>query len=203
MERIKIFINKGTTVDFSGTYTEISEDFSELGTLKINYHLHKFPQTGFNVSGWYSSRLLITYRIIYLDKLNFPKFQIFSFSSDFFVTYNCPRATSNWLERLLDGWAIQRPLIGQNQPRGTLSTRRFCLWKTRTSYRRCRSTPARYAANPYPKGSHPMLKTNSKHLLNSWLWLYYVFQLLCIYTDTYIYVSLTMHINMGTYLYGT
>ena len=31
----------------------------------------------------------------------------------------------------------------------------------------CRSTPARHAAKPYPKESHPMLKTNSKHLLNS------------------------------------
>ena len=31
----------------------------------------------------------------------------------------------------------------------------------------CPSTPARHAANPYPKESPPMLKTNSKHLLNS------------------------------------
>ena len=31
----------------------------------------------------------------------------------------------------------------------------------------CRSTHPRHAANPYPKESHPMLKTNSKHLLNS------------------------------------
>ena len=67
----------------------------------------------------------------------------------------------------------------------------------------CRSTPARHAANPYPKKSHPMLNSNSKHSLNLWLWFYYVFWLLCIYTDTCIYVSLTMHINTGTYLYGT
>ena len=30
----------------------------------------------------------------------------------------------------------------------------------------CRSTPARHAANPYQKKSHPMLRRNSKHLLD-------------------------------------
>ena len=30
----------------------------------------------------------------------------------------------------------------------------------------CRSTPARHAAKPYPKKSHPMLNNNSKHSLN-------------------------------------
>ena len=57
-----------------------------------------------------------------------------------------------------------RPVLKSNSARvGKLSANPFLACLEDAS---CRSTPARHAANPYPKKSHPMLNSNSKHSLN-------------------------------------
>ena len=70
----------------------------------------------------------------------------------------------------------------------------------------CRSTPARHVANPYQPERHHDAQEKLKHyiLLNWTLTINIMYFNCCAYIRIRIqYVSLTMHIYMGTYLYGT